>query len=125
MSRLVALDTGALIAMERRKSRGVHLLQLAREGRIRMKAPRPVVAEWWRGHTEVRARVLTAVDVEPISLEMAMAAGEAMAALPGATTIDAIVMAYAAATTDTVITSDLHDLERLRSFFPTVRVLSV
>ena len=48
-----------------------------------------------------------------------------MAALPGATTIDAIVMAHAAATTDTVITSDLDDLERLRSFFPTVRVLSV
>lgn len=43
----------------------------------------------------------------------------------GATAIDAIVMASAALRGDLVLTSDVHDLERLRSHFPTVRVLGV
>jgi len=39
--------------------------------------------------------------------------------------IDAIVMASAASRGDVVYTSDFDDLERLRSFFPSVRVLVV
>jgi hypothetical protein len=50
-------------------------------------------------------------------------AGEAVARVAGATAIDAIVMASAAARGDTVFTSDVDDLERLRAFFPNVRVL--
>jgi hypothetical protein len=48
-----------------------------------------------------------------------------MAATPRATLIDAIVMASAATRGDIVYTSDVDDLERLRVFFPTVKVLSV
>jgi hypothetical protein len=42
----------------------------------------------------------------------------------GASALDAIVMAFAAARGDVVFTGDTSDLERLRSFFPAVRVLS-
>ena len=52
-------------------------------------------------------------------------AGEAMAAVRGATTVDAIVMASAAQRGDAVFTSDVDDLERLRAFFPSVRVFHV
>jgi hypothetical protein len=51
-------------------------------------------------------------------------AGEALASVHGATAIDAIVMASAATRGDVVFTSDVDDLERLRAFFPRVRVLS-
>ncbi len=45
--------------------------------------------------------------------------------MKGATAIDAIVMASAAQRGDLVVTSDVHDLERLRSFFPSTRILGV
>lgn len=52
-------------------------------------------------------------------------AGQALAAVSGATTIDAIVMASAARRGDIVYTSDVDDLTRLASFFPSVRVLAI
>ncbi len=61
--------------------------------------------------------------MEPLSLAVAKAAGEARAAVASSTAVDAIVMAFAASRGDVVFTSDTHDLDRLRMFFPTVRVL--
>jgi len=49
-------------------------------------------------------------------------AGEAVAAIRGATPIDAIVMASASRRGDVVYTSDEADLLRLRGFFPNTRV---
>lgn len=48
-----------------------------------------------------------------------------VAAVKGATTIDAIVMATAALRGGVVYTSDFGDLDRLRSHFRGVRVLRV
>ena len=56
---------------------------------------------------------------------LARTAGEAVAKVRDATTVDAIVMASAASRGDVVYTSDFEDLERLHAFFPGVRVLSV
>ena len=41
----------------------------------------------------------------------------------GATVVDAVVMASAASRGDRVLTSDFDDLDRLRSYFPEVRLL--
>lgn len=120
----ITLDTGALIAIERRKQRGTQLLELARQRLAVLSVPIPVVAEWWRGRTDAREKILDAVNVEPLSLAVARAAGEAQAKVARSTTIDAIVMAFAASRGDVVFTGDLKDFERLRSFFPSVRVLS-
>jgi hypothetical protein len=68
---------------------------------------------------------LEGVRVEPTDAGLARIAGEAMAAIKGATTVDAIVMASAARRGDLVYTTDIHDLNRLREYFPTVRVLAV
>ena len=62
--------------------------------------------------------------VEPLTDALARLAGECLARIGGATTVDAIVMASAAQRGDAVYTSDVVDLERLRAFFPAVRVFA-
>ena len=62
--------------------------------------------------------------MEPLSEAVARLAGEALAVVKRATTIDAFVMADAALRGDVVYSGDLADLERLRVFFPGVRVIS-
>ena len=119
----ITLDTGALVAIERRKQRGTQLLELARQRLAVLSVPVPVIAEWWRGRTDVRERILDVVNVEPLSLIVAKSAGEAQASVARSTAVDAIVMAFAASRGDVVFTGDTRDLERLRAFFRTVRVL--
>src|SRR5688572_430560 len=119
----ITLDTGALIAIERRKQKGTYLLELAKQRLAILSVPVVVVAEWWRGRTDVRERILDVVNVEPLSLAVAKAAGEALAKVPRSTAVDAIVMAFAANRGDVVFTGDPDDFERLRGFFPAVRVL--
>jgi hypothetical protein len=85
--------------------------------------PAVVVSEWWRGQTKLRSRIIASIDVEPMTERLAKLAGEALAAIPGSTVVDAIVMASAAQRGDLVFTSELHDLLRLQTRFPSVRVL--
>lgn len=118
----VTFDTGALIALERgdKRIRTVSLAVRA-NGRL-ITVPAPVLIEWWRNAPKQRA-VLDAIAVEPTMERLAKLAGEAIAAVPGATPIDALVMASAAQRGDVVYTSDVDDLDRLRTHFPGVRVL--
>jgi hypothetical protein len=53
----ITLDTGALVAILRRKQRGNQLLELAKLRLAVLSVPVPVLAEWWRGRTDVRAWV--------------------------------------------------------------------
>ena len=122
-SRGITLDTGALVAIERGRQRGSQLLELAKQRLAVLAVPVPVVVEWWRGRTDVRERILDVVNVAPLSLSVAKSAGLALTKVPEATAIDAIVMAFAASRGDVVFTGDRDDLERLRAFFPSVRVL--
>jgi predicted nucleic acid-binding protein len=119
----LTLDTGALIALERRRLRMRQVLERARDRDQPITVPADVVAEWWRGPTDVRKAILEAVDVEPLTVRLAQIAGEAMGAVPGATLVDAIVVASAASRGDIIYSSDVHDLERLRRVFPGVRIL--
>ena len=120
----ITLDTGALIALERHRDRMLRAMRAARESNLPVTVPSPVVTEWWRGRTDARERVLSFLRVDGVDPDLARLAGEALAAIAGATAIDAIVMASAARRGDIVYTSDVGDLERLRRFFPAVRVLS-
>jgi hypothetical protein len=119
------LDTGAPIALERRRQRMVGFLRLARLERIPLVVPSVCVAEWWRGRTDLREAILAAVIVEQTDSELIKRAGTALALEPGATCIDAIVMASAARRGGSVFTSDVQDLQRLQRVFPSVRVLGV
>jgi len=118
-------DTGALIALERRRQRMAQIYRIAVEEGLPVTVPAPVIAEWWRGRTDAREIILRGVRIEPLDGELAKLAGDALAAAAKATAIDAIVMASAARRGDIVYTSDVADLSRLQGFFPSVRVLGI
>lgn len=125
---LATLDTGALIAMEKQKPRGMMLLRAAREHRARLLVITPVVSEWWRGRSDVRERIMTAVTVVPFPVRSAQAAGVALAKLRGDArlTVDVMVMAYAATFGGSLVyTSDLDALQLIGRHFAGVRVLGV
>ena len=121
----LTFDTGALISLERRRARIAQVYTTAVQNRIPITVPWVVLVEWWRGPSDARDLILRGVRIEAPDLALAKVAGEALAAIPSATTIDAIVMASAARRGDMVYTSDYGDLERLRSRFPSVRVFGV
>ena len=128
---VATLDTGALVAMERKQARGTMLLRAAREQRAQLLAITPVVAEWWRGRSDVRDRIKVAVTLVPFPVRAAETAGLALAQMRGekgraALTIDVMVMAFAATSGGALVyTSDVGDLQRLSRYFPEVRVLGV
>ncbi len=125
MSAGLTFDTGALIALERRRQRIARIYATAVADGLPVTVPAVVVAEWWRGRSDAREIILRGVRVEETTVSLARLAGEALAAIPGAGAIDALVMASAARRGDVVYTSDFSDLERLQAFFPAVRVLAV
>lgn len=128
---VVTLDTGALVAIERRKQRAMMLLRASREHRARLVTITPVVAEWWRGRSDERDRMKLAIDLVPLPVAAAEAAGLVLGRI-GATrggassAIDAMVMAFAALYGGALVyTSDVDDLQRLGAHFPAVRVLAI
>lgn len=116
----LTLDTGALIALERKRHAMRLVFATAVEEEVPIVVPAVVITEWWRrGHREKdRAALLRAVRVEPLTQPLARLAGEALGLVPGATAIDAIVMASASLRSDTVYTSDPRDLLALRDGVP-------
>lgn len=101
----------------------VKVFTVAREQRVPMFAPSVAIAEWWRKRSSRAEEILAAMRVEHTDTALVQLAGEAVAAVRGAGTIDAIVMATAARRGGVVYTSDIDDLTALRGFFPAVRVL--
>jgi predicted nucleic acid-binding protein len=121
----ITFDTGALIALERRAGRARKILEHATELRVRVTVPSAVITEWWRGRGDLRDAIVAALRIEPLSERLAKLAGEALAAVRGASAIDAIVMASAAQRGDVVYTSDVGDLQALAAYFRAVRVLGI
>lgn len=121
----LTFDTGALIALERRRQRIARVYRVAVEDGIPVTVPTVVLAEWWRGRTAARDTIVRGLRLEPLGAHIAKLAGEALAAVRGSGAVDAILMASAALRGDVVYTSDLPDLQSLQAFFPTVRVLAV
>jgi predicted nucleic acid-binding protein len=125
---LITLDTGALVAIERRRVRARAILEAAWAHGLRVTIPAPAWGEWHAGRPRHGlGRFSDAVAIEPLSAELAEIAGRALAALrlPSTHFVDAAVMATAALRGDVVYTSDFDDLQRLAAHFRSVRVLSV
>jgi predicted nucleic acid-binding protein len=120
----LTLDTGALIALERRRHRMRKVIDVATRDALTITVPVIVLAEWWRGRSDLRDLIRRMVTIEPMHDELAIAAGEALARIADVDVADAIVMASAARRGDVVYTSDFDDMQRLQTAFPTVRVLS-
>src|SRR5260370_10214437 len=117
------LDTGMLIALERRKPRATEAFRaIIRRGLLPV-VPAVAYAEWWRGRSDIREEILAMVTVEDMPPPLCRAAGEALGAVKGSSLADAVVMASAALRGGGVVsTSDLNDLRRLQRHFPTVLI---
>ncbi|MBX3225993.1 MAG: hypothetical protein KIT84_29540 [Labilithrix sp.] len=123
---MITLDTGALIALERRKERILRVLRGAAQTATQVVVPSVALAEWWRARPSARMRAyLDAMTIQSVDAALASVAGEAVAAVPTATLIDAIVMASAARGGGVVYTSDPDDLMALQAHFRLVRVFAV
>jgi predicted nucleic acid-binding protein len=123
----LTLDTGALIGLERRRHAIRKVVAAAVENDVPIVVPTVVLAEWWRrgAHEKERTLILRAVRLEALDPHVARLAGIAVGIVPGAGTIDAIVMASASLRGDTVYTSDLDDLTRLREGVPEFSAVQV
>ena len=121
----LTFDTGALIGLEKRRHRMWKVFDTAVHDRAAITVPTVVLTEWWRGAEGGKHRdlILRSLRVEPLDEQTAKLAGVAIGRISGATSVDAVVMASAALRGDVVYTSDIEDLERLRAFFPGVRLL--
>lgn len=121
----LTLDTGALIALERRDRFILSLLAHADENGLRVTVPNVVLAEWWRGGRGSTTKLLKGFAVEALTDHVAMLAGEALGKVKGPSVVDAIVVASAAQRGDVVVTSDYDDLDRLCSVFREVRLVGL
>jgi predicted nucleic acid-binding protein len=121
----VTFDTGAIIALERRKPRAMKLYTHLMERGLVVATPNVTLAEWWRGRSDRREIVLRGLLVEPASNDTMKLAGIALGCVEGATAVDAIVAAFAVARTGIVYTGDVEDFAALNDFFPALRVLAI
>jgi predicted nucleic acid-binding protein len=119
-------DTGMLIALERRKRPAWDAFRaIIRRGLLPV-VPAIAYVEWWRGRSDTREEILDALIVEDMPPLLCRAAGEALAAVRGASLADAVIMASAALRGGGVVyTGDIDDLRHLQRYFSTVRVLPV
>ena len=108
------LDTGAFIALQRRKQRAWRFVELASRDDLVLRAPADVLTEFWRGTPIIRP-LATLIDVGISWIDVT----------PHLGAVDALVATVAATFGDVVLTSDAEDFARLTRHFTGLRVLAV
>jgi predicted nucleic acid-binding protein len=121
-TRGVTFDTGVLIGLERRHGGALALLKACKLSRATITIPAAVVAEWWRGSHRA---LLESGSIEPLTPELAEAAGLLLAETGGSNAVDACVIASAARRGDLVATGDTDDLSKLAHFAKNVSVAPI
>jgi hypothetical protein len=109
------LDAGALVAVDRSDRAMIARLRVAERAGLELRSNAMVVAQVWRdrqGRQVALARLLSAVDVRPVSYQDGRDAGVLLAAAGTADPIDATVVLLAARG-DRILTSDPDDLTTL------------
>jgi predicted nucleic acid-binding protein len=128
----LTLDTGALIALERKRKGIGEVVEAARLAESAVTVPANAIAEWWRGRTDRREYLLRMFVVQDVDMQIAKLAGEALAWLKrhggeidDRVTIDATVLATAALHGPNLYTGDFEDMQRLHGFFPAVKLFGL
>jgi len=114
------LDTGALIALERRKKRIIDLWSRAIDDEVSITIPTIVLTEWWAGtgtHADVLRDIQESVTFEALDDRLAKIVAIARLKVASATLVDTVVAASAAQRGDAILTSDPQDMQRLRDHF--------
>ncbi len=119
--------SGALIGFEKGKRSVGALVAHALVTRQPIHVPAVVVAEAWRGgaRSARQAMLLAGCRIEPLHDSVARKAGEALARVRGATTIDAIVVACAHALRLPLVTTDVDDMRALAAHFGDVSLIEI
>jgi predicted nucleic acid-binding protein len=124
----IVLDTGALVALERRDRRIQVIITAASQEGVVPIVPTQVLAQYWRGgggHQAVVARFLHSCQIEHLDIDRAKQAGMLLGRSCTSDEADAVV-ALIANECGAVVTSDRHDIMRLlRELHSTARVLHV
>jgi predicted nucleic acid-binding protein len=111
------LDSGALIALERRDRRMVALADEIVRNRVSAYVPAGVVAQVWRGsprqHAIARLLQADAVRIDPLDDELAFRIGARLAATGSSDVVDGHVALLARRTGGKVLTSDPDDIRAL------------
>ena len=121
-------DTGAVIGFEKGKRKVAALVANAvLTGAPKIYVPTVVVAEAWRGgaRSARQALLLAGCRIEPLNEEVARRAGEALAAVRGATTVDAVVAACAHALGLPLVTSDMNHMRPLAAHFDGLALIAI
>jgi len=113
----IVLDSGALIALERRDGRVLALLQELVRARVSAHVPAGVVAQVWRGSARqqpvIRLLKAEAARVHALSETVAYRIGLLLASSRTADVVDAHVALLGRALDASVLTSDPDDLRRI------------
>lgn len=122
----LTLDAGALIAVERHIERIRALLRRAQDDGLPVHIPAGALAQAWRNHPRRHAlHILLSrddVDVVPLDLSAALAAGALCAGSATRNVVDASVVVCAEDCGDAVITSDPGDIAALG---PDLRIFTI
>ena len=125
-ARGLTLDTGALIALERRNRAVLSLLDGIEHLGRSVAVPAGALAQAWRGSRRQHrlAQLLQAENVEipELDLDQALTVGALLAARGGSDVIDASVVLAARERGHWVVTSDVGDLRRLDPDLPIIEV---
>lgn len=122
----LTFDAGALIALDRNDRRTWTRLRRLAERRRRPTVSAAVIAQAWRSPRQANlGRALALCTVEPVSDEMARAAGVLCGKAGTADAVDAIVVASAARRREPVLTSDPDDIARLVAHVEGVSVVAI
>jgi hypothetical protein len=122
----LTLDTGALLAWERRDRTVTALIKGARPRGRAITIPTVVIAQAWRRRPLQMAALLAGCEIEPFSDAHARAVGELLGDAGGSDLVDPAVVLSAARRGDAIVTSDPDDIERLlaaiRKPLPVIRI---
>jgi predicted nucleic acid-binding protein len=122
---MIALDTGLLIAVERRSLAAQKVLDTAAGDGDDLLVSAMVLAEVWRDPPSVLiARTLSGCRIEPVDARLAWAAGAAVGAT-GAGASDAIIAASAARAGAPLVTTDIDDMRRLAEHIHGLRLVAL
>jgi hypothetical protein len=121
------LDAGALIAADRRDRRFWEFQEEVDEEVDVFRVPAVVLTQVWRGPRNANLmRALRGCELEPLDLDLALAAGVLCGRAGTSDAVDAIVVASAARSGDHVVTTDPEDLRPLAAVAPGVgRILDL
>jgi len=111
----ILLDAGPLVAVDRNDREVIAQLRVAQQDGIELRTTGVVITQVWcdpTGRQANLARLLRAVDIQPVDAHLGRQAGVLLGRAGAGDAVDATVAAIAA-TGDRILTSDPDDLTRL------------